>query len=74
MPCTKARCTDVSSAGEWSLWATATPPKTLWRTAAAAAAGRPDQVEPGQIAGAEHAAEDGDAERTPGLVDRLHHP
>ena len=32
------------------------------------------QVEPGQIAGAEDAAEDGDAERSPGLVDGLHHP
>ena len=36
--------TERSSDAEWILWATATPPKTLWRTAAAAAvAGRPDR-------------------------------
>jgi hypothetical protein len=43
MPCTKAVRTDVSSAAEWIFWATATPPKTLCRTVAAAAAGRPDR-------------------------------
>ena len=32
---------------------------------------QPGQAEPGEIAGAQHAAEDGDTERAAGLVDRL---
>ena len=43
MPCTKAASTERSKAAEWSFWATATPPKTLWRAAAAAVADSPDK-------------------------------
>ena len=67
MPWTKAARTELSSSGERSFCATATPPKTLWRTAAAAAPDRPDEVEVGEVAGADHAAEDRDAERSTDL-------
>ncbi len=40
MPCTNAACTDCVRVLDLSAWATASPPKTLWRTAVAAAAGK----------------------------------
>jgi hypothetical protein len=74
MPCTKARCTDVKERWRVELVGDCHAAEDALAGSRRSGRRQTHQVESGEIAGAEDASEDGDAERSPGLVDRLHHP